>query len=260
MGAGVLLAFFVISSGSNKPSTKDSTEFVKGLTTDKKKLMNISIILGRMKTMGVINKFVQAAILAIISKESGFIPVSEDLNYTATSIGTCAENMAAIIEGIGRVFNVNKSTAEHLAHNPELLANYVYGGKGGNAPDEGYKYRGRGFNQITFKNTYRKIGQQIGYDLVGNPDLLNNPIIAADAAIQYFKNGIAEGARNGKLAQYHATNINDFKNLNDAFGAIYHINAGWGASSKKILADVTGGRKHGLAAVQPLYTLVTHAA
>ncbi|MCX8143443.1 MAG: hypothetical protein N3F62_04185, partial [Bacteroidia bacterium] len=40
---------------------------------------------------------------------------------------------------------------------------------------------------------------------------------------------------------YNATNINDFKTLDDAVGAFFHANAGWGKSLEAIKADVTGG-------------------
>jgi hypothetical protein len=47
--------------------------------------------------------------------------------------------------------------------------------------------------------------------------------------------------------------INDFKTLNDATGAIYHANAGWGNSYSLLVADSTGGRKKAFAAAPSLY-------
>jgi predicted chitinase len=51
---------------------------------------------------------------------------------------------------------------------------------------DGYKYRWRWFNQITFKANYKKYGKEIWEDLVETPDLLNNPAIAAKAALAFF--------------------------------------------------------------------------
>lgn len=76
--------------------------------------------------------------------------------------------------------------------NPEKLANYVYANKYGNGPKEtgdGWLYRGGGVLQITFKNNYRDIGNDLGLDLVATPDLVrNNPTVAVRASLQYWKN------------------------------------------------------------------------
>ncbi|ADK31444.1 putative Lys-endolysin; glycoside hydrolase [Brachyspira pilosicoli 95/1000] len=53
----------------------------------------------------------------------------------------------------------------------EAIANFVYGGRLGNAEDEGYKYRGRGIIQLTGKSNYKKYGKKINVNLVNNPDL-----------------------------------------------------------------------------------------
>jgi len=48
-------------------------------------------------------------------------------------------------------------------------------------------YRGRGFNQITFKNNYKKYGEKIGEDLVTTPDRLNDPVVATKAVLAFFE-------------------------------------------------------------------------
>lgn len=63
----------------------------------------------------------------------------------------------------------------------EKFANFIYGGMYGNGADEGYKYRGQGLTQITFKSNYEAIQRDIieKYDVrdsSGNKvDIVNNP-------------------------------------------------------------------------------------
>ncbi|KSV77532.1 hypothetical protein [Sinorhizobium sp. Sb3] len=51
------------------------------------------------------------------------------------------------------------ASARPFARDPRKLANRVYGGRMGNAaPDDGWRYRGRGLPQITGKENYAKFG------------------------------------------------------------------------------------------------------
>jgi hypothetical protein len=71
-----------------------------------------------------------------------------------------------------------KSLAEAKAYakRPEAIFNRTYGGRLGNSlPGDGYKYRGRGIFQITGKDEYKRYGDFIGLDLIGNPDLAAKP-------------------------------------------------------------------------------------
>jgi hypothetical protein len=52
---------------------------------------------------------------------------------------------------------------------------------------DGYKYRGRGYIQLTGKNAYRDYSKVAGIDLVKNPDALLQPDIAAKVAAEYIK-------------------------------------------------------------------------
>jgi putative chitinase len=59
---------------------------------------------------------------------------------------------------------------------PEKLASLVYGsrmGNGGEATGEGYKFRGRGYIQLTGKDNYSAFTKSIGEDCVANPDLVS---------------------------------------------------------------------------------------
>jgi len=58
---------------------------------------------------------------------------------------------------------------------------------GNNQPGDGYKYRGRGYIQLTGRANYRQYGKLLGVDLENNPDLAKDPNIAARVAIEYWK-------------------------------------------------------------------------
>lgn len=88
-----------------------------------------------------------AAFIAQTSHESGgYVFLSENLNYSA--------------EGLVRIFGKyfpDLATAKQYARNPEKIANRVYANRYGNgdeASGDGYRYRGRGLLQLTFKDNY----------------------------------------------------------------------------------------------------------
>jgi Predicted chitinase len=62
--------------------------------------------------------------------------------------------------------------AEELKHDPEALAEVLYGGRYGNTQSgDGFRFRGRGPGQITFRANYQRVGDIVGQDLEGVPDL-----------------------------------------------------------------------------------------
>jgi putative chitinase len=82
------------------------------------------------------------------------------------------------------------STAMKYAHNPEAIANKVYGGRMGNGPEEtgeGWKYHGRGLIQLTGKEAYANCGSHLSVDLLSNPNLLNTPEYAALSAGWFWR-------------------------------------------------------------------------
>ena len=116
--------------------------------------------------------------MAQIQAECGFRPRSENLNYRASALR--------------RVFPTRvRSDAfaqELVAAGPAAIANTIYGNRYGNAQDEGYKYRGRGLIQLTFKDNYRTYGGKAGHpEIVENPDLVNDPEIAVKIACAYLQ-------------------------------------------------------------------------
>lgn len=59
---------------------------------------------------------------------------------------------------------------------------------GNTEPGDGAKFHGRGFVQITGRANYEQYGKLLNKDLVGNPELANDPKIAAEIFALYLKN------------------------------------------------------------------------
>jgi putative chitinase len=128
----------------------------------------------------ITNNLRLAHFLAQCGHESGgFKAVSENLNYSASGL----KNIFA------KYFPGNLS--ESYARNPQKIASRVYGGRMGNGPEEtgdGYKYRGRGYIQLTGKNNYTNFAKFIGEDTVNNPDLVATKYPLASAAFFFDSN------------------------------------------------------------------------
>lgn len=120
-----------------------------------------------------------AHFLAQCSHESGnFKAVSENLNYSK--------------DGLMRIFPkyFPGNLAESYAYKPEMIASRVYGNRMGNgdeASKEGFKFRGRGYIQLTGKQNYQIFSQFIGEDCVANPDLVATKYPLGSAAF-FFNN------------------------------------------------------------------------
>lgn len=91
---------------------------------------------------------------------------------------------------------------------PEKLGDEMYGDRGG------YKYRGRGYLQITNEPMYKQISKDLYGDpnvLVDNPDLiLENPEIAQNAAISYLNR-----TRKGTLKHISKQNLLETDKVED---------------------------------------------
>ena len=147
---------------------------------------------------GITGKTAQANILANVQAESGnFLAKSENLKYTPEQL----------FSTFPKYFKSLEDATQVAAQGPEAIGNRIYGGRNGNAADEGYKYRGRGLIQLTGKDNYAKYGKMIGVDLVKDPDLASQQDIAEKIAVAYFKDKQATG-----------TNLNDINSVGKAVG------------------------------------------
>ena len=115
--------------------------------------------------------------LAQLGHESNGLTVKEEnLNYSA-------ERLTKVWPGRFPTLDV----AKKYERNPEKLANFVYGGRMGNVhPGDGYRYRGRGYIQLTGRDAYREVGRIAGIDLENNPDLASEPEYAVRIACAFW--------------------------------------------------------------------------
>jgi len=123
-----------------------------------------------------------AHFLAQCGHESGgFRSVTENLNYSA--------------DGLKKIFPkyFPGSLNESYARKPERIGSRVYVGRMGNGNEttgEGYKFRGRGYIQLTGKSNYTRFGKFIGEDLISNPELVATKYPLSSAAFFFDSNGI----------------------------------------------------------------------
>jgi putative chitinase len=79
------------------------------------------------------------------------------------------------------------------ARNPQKIGSRVYANRMGNgdeASGDGFKYRGRGYIQLTGKNNYQSFTNHIGEDCVANPDLVATKYPLASAGFFFNSNNI----------------------------------------------------------------------
>lgn len=113
------------------------------------------------------------------------------------------ENLSYSSEGLVKIFPKyfpNLQAAIPFAKIPDKIANKVYGNRMGNgdeASGEGFKFRGRGYIQLTGKQNYTAFGNAIGEDLVSNPDLVASKYALLSAAWFFHKNGLHKIADEG---------------------------------------------------------------
>jgi putative chitinase len=122
-----------------------------------------------------------ACFIANTAVESGrFKRYKEDLFYRR------ADRLAEIFSGTFP----NAAAADSYVGKPEKLANKVYAnryGNGNEASGDGWKYRGRGYIQLTFKDNYREAGLLAGRPYLDSPDLLLEPPDAAMASGAFWE-------------------------------------------------------------------------
>jgi putative chitinase len=124
-----------------------------------------------------------AHFLAQCGHESGgFKAVSENLNYGAKGL-----------RGIFPKYFPTDALAAQYERKPEKIANRVYSSRMGNgdeASGEGWKFRGRGYIQLTGKSNYTSFDKTVDDDILANPDLVANKYPLASAAFFFNNNNL----------------------------------------------------------------------
>jgi putative chitinase len=119
-------------------------------------------ILDELQARGIGDKDMVLMALATVRVETaGFEPISEYVSKYNTSNG-----------GRGQPFDRYEGRAD----------------LGNTEPGDGARFKGRGFVQLTGRANYATIGKQIGVDLISNPELANDPQVAAKILAQFLKN------------------------------------------------------------------------
>jgi putative chitinase len=131
-----------------------------------------------------------AHFLAQAGHESGgFKAVNENLNYGAKGL-----------LGIFKKYFPTQEKALLYERKPEKIANLVYGGRMGNGAEptgEGWKFRGRGYIQLTGKDNYKAFDAVVAESIVDNPDLVATKYPLLSAAWFFHKNGLHKIADQG---------------------------------------------------------------
>jgi putative chitinase len=106
-------------------------------------------------------------------ESGGFKVTQENLNYGAKGL-----------RGIfGKYFPTDALAAQY-ERKPEKIANRVYGsrmGNGAEATGDGWKFRGRGFIQLTGHDNYAAFDKTVDDNIMANPDLVSTkyPLLSA---------------------------------------------------------------------------------
>jgi len=191
-------------------TTETATETITGCCSgvDASELSNrygstVDLVCKTCCDYGIKDPYAIIAILSNIAKESGFESIRESMNYSSVArLRTVFSSKFGSMPDEQAILYVNQ---------PEKLANFVYAGTMGNGSvdsGDGWKYRGGGLLQISFKNNYLTIGKQVGVDLATSPDRILEADVAVKAAIQYI------------IIRFGGANRLKFATLEDALSAI----------------------------------------
>ena len=200
----------VVDSSGN-PVTTETVDESTEITGDKVDITagvakygsNVSLVHNALVDAGIKDPFAIVAILSNVGKESSFKLVREGMKYSSV------ERLRTVFPS--KFSSMSDIEAQQYVNNEVKLANLVYANRYGNGNIEsgdGYKYRGGGFVQVTFKSNYQRVGSGISVDLVTNSDSINNPSIAAKAVAQFY------------IMSYGGANKLKFNSVNEALDSI----------------------------------------
>lgn len=232
------------------------------------------LVLNYMEEYGITNPYMQSAMMGIILNEGGFSGKPENLYYTtAGRLAEVWEVFSNYKDSKGRIRRAPEGQGSKYANDlaksgkylkkPKELANFIYATQKGNEPgtNDGYVYRGRGLNQLTGKGAYKSLGDDLGVDLVSNPELLDtDPDLQAKAAVHFLHKRLSKELPylTQKYSRYkkrfgNYVDYNNIDNLEDASFILTSANAGFGTKPKqKTFSDrLAAAKKYETKYVQP---------
>jgi putative chitinase len=130
--------------------------------------------------------------LAQVAHESqGFKKLRENLHYSA----------ARLLAVFPKKFKSLKESQDTVNQGEAAIAEKIYGARkdlGNSTAGDGGRYIGRGYIHLTGRSNYKAAGDDLGLDLVGHPDLAEEPKNAARIAVWFWKRDkrLGERARN----------------------------------------------------------------
>jgi predicted chitinase len=175
-----------VQAPANQPEIVPGTcspEYAKDINAARSQT-GIAAIKAACAKFGLTNPNAIASLLGIAGGETRWQVVEENFNYSA----------ARLLEVFPAVFKGDQELAQKWAGNPGgQFPEFIYGyqtakgkGLGNTQPGDGAKFIGRGYIQITGRGNYQVYKDLTGHDLINNPQLLNDPAIAAEVSVKYM--------------------------------------------------------------------------
>jgi putative chitinase len=117
----------------------------------------------------------------------GYTRFEEDLRYSAAGLARTWPGRFAVDPKA--VVKQPNALALRLAGRPEQIANSVYARvrEGNTQPGDGWRYRGRGMLQLTFRGNYRAAGARLGLELEVRPELAADPATSLLIALDFWR-------------------------------------------------------------------------
>jgi hypothetical protein len=227
-------------SGTAAPAAPATGKKVKESSKEKQERMSGAAgkLADELEKYGITNVLAKRAIIQTAAKESGLNPQAKEDGASAY-LSTLANRGLDYIYKVfpqlkpgGRVakekgFEKTGVPAEALneawSKGDQSFFDYVYGGLSTNKnPGDGYKYRGRGFIQLTGRSVYDKVGKEVGKDFVNDPDSVATDFNSSAAALA----GYMFMTRGGKANALK--DLNSMTDPNEALKYALHTVAGLG--------------------------------
>ncbi len=185
------------TTGGTTSSGKPASEIkVPAVNQDIQK--NLEMVKAAMEKRGMTDPKYINATLANVMKETGGKVIEENLNY-----GNTSNDRIRSIFG-SRAKGKTDEELNAIKKDPKQMGEMMYGSTtkmgrdmGNTEPGDGFKYRGRGNIGLTGKSNYAAASKAIFGDnrLVDNPDLVNDPAVAAEVTAWYMEKGQARMAK-----------------------------------------------------------------